>query len=52
MQFLARYKQTVSNLQTNSLLASCKNNIPYFSIDKAHLMYNANPKLFDIPFDV
>ena len=27
-------------------------NIPYFSIDNAHLMYNAQPKLFDIPFDV
>jgi hypothetical protein len=26
--------------------------IPYFSIDNAHLMYKAQPKLFDIPFDV
>jgi hypothetical protein len=26
--------------------------IQYFSIDNAHLMYNAHPKLFDIPFDV
>jgi hypothetical protein len=26
--------------------------VPYFSIDKAHLMYNAHPKIFDIPFDV
>jgi hypothetical protein len=26
--------------------------LPYFLIDKAHLMYNAHPKLFDIPFDV
>jgi hypothetical protein len=26
--------------------------IPYFSIDNAHLMYNARPKYFDIPFDV
>jgi hypothetical protein len=26
--------------------------IPYFSIDNAHVMYNAHPKLFDIPFDV
>jgi hypothetical protein len=26
--------------------------IPYFSLDNAHLMYNAHPKLFDIPFDV
>ena len=26
--------------------------LPYFSIDNAHLMYNAHPKFFDIPFDV
>jgi hypothetical protein len=26
--------------------------IPYFSIDYAHLMYNAHPKLFDILFYV
>ena len=26
--------------------------LPYFSIDDAHLMYNAHPKLFDVPFDV
>jgi hypothetical protein len=26
--------------------------IPYFSIDNEHLVYNAHPKLFDIPFDV
>ena len=26
--------------------------IPYFSIDNAHLMYNAHPNFFDIPFDV
>jgi hypothetical protein len=26
--------------------------IPYISIDNAHLMYNAHPKLFDIPFDI
>jgi hypothetical protein len=25
---------------------------PYFSIDNAHLMYKAQPKFFDIPFDV
>jgi hypothetical protein len=24
----------------------------YFSIGNAHLMYNAHPKIFDIPFDV
>jgi len=24
----------------------------YFSIDNAHLMYNAHPKFFHIPFDV
>jgi hypothetical protein len=28
------------------------NFIPYFSIDNAHIMYNAHPKLFDISFDV
>ena len=26
--------------------------VPYFSIDNAHLMYNAHPNFFDIPFDV
>jgi hypothetical protein len=26
--------------------------IPYFSIDKAHLMYNPHPKIFDVSFDV
>ena len=26
--------------------------LTYFSIDNVHLMYNAHPKLFDIPFDV
>jgi hypothetical protein len=26
--------------------------IPYFSIDNAHLMYNTHPKFFDILFDV
>jgi hypothetical protein len=25
---------------------SCQHKIPYFSIDNAHLMYNAHPKLF------
>jgi hypothetical protein len=29
-----------------------KHRVPYFSIDNAHLMYNAHPKLFHIPFDV
>jgi len=27
-------------------------NIPYFPTDNAHLMYNAHPKLFYIPFEV
>ena len=26
--------------------------LPYFSIDNAHLMYNAPPNFFDIPSDV
>jgi hypothetical protein len=29
-----------------------KNTIPCFSMDNAHLMYNAHPKLFYTPFDV
>jgi hypothetical protein len=33
-------------------LKTGKNILPYFSIDNTHLMYNAHPKLFDIPFDV
>jgi len=26
--------------------------VPYFPTDNAHLMYNAHPKLFYIPFEV
>jgi hypothetical protein len=36
---------TACTLQTPGKLHMC-NNVPYFSIDKAHLMYNAHPKLF------
>ena len=33
-------------------LRELSHKIPYFSIDNAHLMYNAHPNFFDIPFDV
>jgi hypothetical protein len=29
-----------------------KERLLYFSIDNAHLLYNAHPDFFDIPFDV
>jgi hypothetical protein len=38
---------------TTGVAASGSNicNTP-FSVDNAHLMYNAHPKFFDLPFDV
>jgi hypothetical protein len=38
--------ERVRNLQNPPII------VPYFSIDNAHLMYNAQPKFFDISFDV
>jgi hypothetical protein len=34
------------------LKISVTKQVPYFSVDNAHLIYNAHSKLFDIPFDV
>ena len=42
------YKKSVINMSTKvyNNLPGCIKEIPYFSIDNAHLMYNAHPKLF------
>jgi len=47
-----RALQSVLYFKAVTSLHGIRMYVPYFSIDNAHLMYNAHPKFFDIPFDV
>ena len=46
-QLLESYKLY---LEVFTLMRIWLQNVPYFSIDNAHLMYNAHPKLFTLYF--
>jgi hypothetical protein len=44
---MRKYTTFCGGINEDGVRKSKKNNlIPYFSIDNAHLMYNAHPKLF------
>jgi hypothetical protein len=47
-----KFYPTVSFCCTVSLIQSITENVPYFSIDDAHQVYNAYPNIFITPFDV
>jgi hypothetical protein len=46
------FVRSADNLEVQRSVLQSKLQITYFSVDKAHLMYNAHLNFFDIPFDV